>query len=63
MADLTCFVFTGAQNINYPYIRDNPFTGSSRGLTILARAILFDLFSQKKMTFHLYLLNGAIQAT
>lgn len=48
MPDLTCFVFTGAWNINYSCIRDNPFVGSSRGLIILALAVLYDLFSQNE---------------
>lgn len=45
MPDLTCFILTGAWNINYACIRSNPFVWSSRGLKILAWAILFDLLS------------------
>lgn len=40
MADLICFVLTGAWNIDYPSIRHNLFVGRSRGLKILTWAIL-----------------------
>lgn len=49
VSDLTCLKSIGAQNINYPCTWCNLFVGSSRGLKILAMAILLDLLSRKRV--------------
>lgn len=52
MSDLTCLKPAGARNINYSCTWCNLFVGSSRGLKILAMAILLDRLSRKRVEIY-----------